>query len=213
MALVERLRGAPVPPELAAWAESIGVRTDGDLAGAELLGSGRRAGVYASLLWNAVRLVRVDATGEGPSLTDALVLLALTCGAAPDSGALNAAVEAGLAEERQSLLAIARTAPAQPVADLTTWVLPAAACALVSTNGPGTDAYEAMDHGLRDVAAALMVVRVPAGTANPSEPPGEGLLLGHALAAGWLATQLWEAGVVGATETFHRTVAAVVEAP
>jgi hypothetical protein len=33
------------------------------------------------------------------------------------------------------------------------------------------------------------------------------------LAAGWLATQLWEAGVVGVPETFERTVAAVVGAP
>jgi hypothetical protein len=51
------------------------------------------------------------------------------------------------------------------------------------------------------------------GAAPPAEPPGEGLLLGHALAAGWLATQLWEAGVVGVPETFERTVAAVVGAP
>ena len=213
MALVDRLRGAPVPPELAAWAESIGVRTDGDPAGAELLGTGQRAGVYASLLWNGVRLVQLHVSGDGPSLTDALIVLALTCGAAPDSGALQAAVEAGLAEERRGMQAVAGTRPAQPVADLTTWVVPAAACALVSTNGPSTDAYQAMDHGLRDVAAALMVVRVPIGAASPTEPPGEGLLLGHALAAGWLATQLWEAGVVGASETFERTVAAVVEAP
>jgi hypothetical protein len=202
----------PVPPDLAAWAESIGPQAGGGTVGAELLGTARRAGVYASLLWNAVRLVRLHGSGEGPSLTDALVLLTLICGVTPGSDHLDAAVEAGLAEDRRSASSVERTT-AQPVAELTTWVLAAAACALVSTRGLSTDAYRAMDHGLRDVAAALMVVRVPVGASPPTEPPGEGLLLGHALAAGWLATQLWDAGVVGAPETFERTVAAVVGLP
>jgi hypothetical protein len=202
-----------VPRDLAAWADSIGPQTDGGPVGAELLGTSRRAGVYASLLWNGIRLVRLHGSGDGPSLRDALVLLALTCGVTPGSDALDAAVQAGLAEERRRVPAGARTTTAQPVAELTTWVLPAAACALVSTRGSGTDAYRAMEQGLRDVAAALMVVRVPVGAAPPTEPPGEGPLLGHALAAGWLATQLWDAGVVGAPETFERTVAAVVGAP
>ena len=196
----------PVPPDLVAWAESIGPQAGGDPVRAELLGTARRAGVYASLLWNAVRLVRLHGSGDGPSLTDALVLLTLVCGVKPGSDHLDAAVEAGLAEDRRSVSSVERTT-AQPVAELTTWVLPAAACALVSTQGLSTDAYRAMDHGLRDVAAALMVVRVPASP--PTEPPGEGLLLGHALAAGWLATQLRDAGVVGVPETFERTVAAV----
>lgn len=202
-----------MPADLAAWAESIGAHTEGDPVGAELLGTSRRAGVYASLLWNGVRLVQLHGSGKHPSLEDALVLLALTCGVTPGSDAFDAAVQAGLAEERRSVPAGARATTAQPVAELTTWVVPAAACALVSTQGSGTDAYRAMDDGLRDVAAALMVVRVPVGAAPPTEPPGEGLLLGHALAAGWLATQLWEAGVIGAPDTFERTVAAVVGAP
>lgn len=166
--------------------------------------------MYASLLWNGVRLVRLPGSGDGPSLTDALLLLALTCSSGSD--VIGAAVEAGLTEERRRVQAVAvRTA--QPVAELTTWVLPAAVCALVSTQGSATDAYRTMDDGLRDVAAALMVVRVPQGAAPPTEPPGEGLLLGHTLAAGWLATQLWKAGVVGVPETFERTVAAVRGAP
>jgi hypothetical protein len=205
--LLEHLRGAPVPPDLAAWAESIGGPADGDRSGGELFGTARRAGVYASLLWNGVRLVRSHGAGDAPALTDALVLLALTCGATPGSDRLDAAVQAGLAEERPALTS--KTA----VAQVTTWVLPAAASAVVCTGVPGVDASAAMDHGLRDVAAALMVVRVPLGEAPCAEPPGEGLLLGHALAAGWLATQLWEAGVVGVPQTFERTVAAVVGAP
>jgi hypothetical protein len=128
----------------------------------------------------------------------------------PDSDWLAAAVAAGVAEAARIPAA---SASSTAVAELTTWVLPSAACALVSTNGVGTDAVAAMDEGLRDIAAALMVVRVPAGAAPPDEPPGEGLLLGHALAAGWLATQLWEAGVVGVPGSFDRTVAAVVGAP
>jgi hypothetical protein len=99
------------------------------------------------------------------------------------------------------------------VAAVTTWVLPAASCALVATTGADADAATAMDDGLRDIAAALMVVRVPAGGAPSDEPPGEGLLLGHALAAGWLATQLWTAGVVGVPQSFEITVAAVIGAP
>ena len=53
----------------------------------------------------------------------------------------------------------------------------------------------------------------PAAKAAADEPPGEGLLLGHALAAGWLATELWASGVVGAPGSFAPTVAAVVGAP
>ena len=192
---------------MAAWAASIGGVADGGDSGAELLGTGRRTGMYASLLWNAVRLVQFNGLEDEPPLTDALVLLAVTCGVTPGSDHLDAAVRAGLAEERR-----VPTSP-EPVAEATTWVLPAAACALASRSGPYVDTAEAMDHGLRDVAASLMVVRIPVGAAPATEPPGEGLLLGHALAAGWLATQLWEAGVVGVPETFERTVAAVGGAP
>jgi hypothetical protein len=201
-----------VPPDLASWAESIGGPA-GDHSGAELLGTGRRAGMYASLLWNGVRLVRSHGSWDRPPLTDALTVLAVTCGAPLGSDDIEAAVQAGVAEERRATSATGQTTSSSAVAEATTWVLPAAACALVSTQGSDTDAYRALDHGLRDVAAALMVVRAPVGAAPPAEPPGEGLLLGHALAAGWLATQLWEAGVVGVPETFERTVAAVVGAP
>jgi hypothetical protein len=143
-------------------------------------------------------------------LADALAVLATTCGASSDSDWLAAAVGAGVAEGAR---VPAPPASSTAVAAVTSWVLPAAACALVATRGADTDASTAMDDGLRDIAAALMVVRVPAGGASPDEPPGEGLLLGHALAVGWLATELWTAGVVGVPGTFERTVAAVVEAP
>ncbi|HEU4998172.1 MAG TPA: hypothetical protein VFT68_04445 [Lapillicoccus sp.] len=164
--------------------------------------------MYESLLWNAVRLVRFRGSDGPPSLTDALALLAFTCGAAPGSERLDAAVRAGLAEERNAASPSAPTA----VADATTWVLPAAACAVVSTRA-AADPAAAMDDGLRDIAGALLVIRAPAGSTPSTEPPGEGLLLGHALAAGWLATQLWSAGVVGVPETFDRTLAAVVGTP
>jgi hypothetical protein len=143
-------------------------------------------------------------------LAEALTVLSTTCGVPPDSDWLAAAVRAGVTESGRIPTA---TTSSTTVAALTTWVLPAAACALVATTGVDTDAATVMDEGLRDIAAALMVVRVPAGGAPPDEPPGEGLLLGHALAAGWLATQLWTAGVVGVPESFERTVAAVVGAP
>lgn len=152
------------------------------------------------------------ASGEAPTLTEALTTLALGCGAPEGSDLLRQAVDAGLAEAERSLAPL--TPPTAPAAGLTTWVLPAAACAYVSTGGAPvdmTDVTTELDAGLRDVAAALMVVRAPTGSAD--EPPGEGLLLGHALAAGWLATQLWASGVVGAPGSFEATVAAVVGAP
>jgi hypothetical protein len=137
-------------------------------------------------------------------------VLATTCGVLPDSDWLAAAVGAGVAEDARIP---APATSSTTVAEVTTWVLPAAACAVVATTGADTDVTTAMDGGLRDIAAALMVVRVPGGGVPLDEPPGEGLLLGHALAAGWLATQLWTAGVVGVPESFERTVAAVVGAP
>jgi hypothetical protein len=146
-------------------------------------------------------------------LADALTVLATTCGVPPDSDWLAAAVGAGVAEGARIPASPAASTAVAAVAAVTSWVLPAAACALVATTAADNDAATTMDHGLRDIAAALMVVRLPAGGAPTDQPPGEGLLLGHALAAGWLATQLWAAGVVGVPETFERTVAAVVEAP
>ncbi len=137
-------------------------------------------------------------------------MLSTTCGVPPDSDWLAAAVRAGVTESGRIPTA---TTSSTTVAALTTWVLPAAACALVATTGVDTDAATVMDEGLRDIAAALMVVRAPVGAARPDEPPGEGLLLGHALAAGWLATQLWAAGVVGVPQSFDHTFAAVVGAP
>ena len=143
-------------------------------------------------------------------MAEALTVLSTTCGVPPDSDWLAAAVRAGVTESGRIPTA---TTSSTTVAALTTWVLPAAACALVATTGVDTDAATVMDEGLRDIAAALMVVRAPVGAAPPDEPPGEGLLLGHALAAGWLATQLWAAGVVGVPHSFDHTFAAVVGAP
>ena len=143
-------------------------------------------------------------------MAEALTVLSTTCGVPPDSDWLAAAVRAGDTESGRIPTA---TTSSTTVAALTTWVLPAAACALVATTGVDTDAATVMDEGLRDIAAALMVVRAPVGAAPPDEPPGEGLLLGHALAAGWLATQLWAAGVVGVPQSFDHTFAAVVGAP
>lgn len=143
-------------------------------------------------------------------MAEALTVLSTTCGVPPDSDWLAAAVRAGVTESGRIPTA---TTSSTTVAALTTWVLPAAACALVATTDVDTDAATVMDEGLRDIAAALMVVRAPVGAAPPAEPPGEGLLLGHALAAGWLATQLWAAGVVGVPQSFGHTFAAVVGAP
>ncbi len=149
------------------------------------------------------------ASGERPTLPEALTTLALVCGVPSGSPWLDAAVAAGLAEDGRSGTSGPRMTSG-PLAGLTTWVLPVAAAAFVSTTGADAEAATAMDDGLRDVAAALMVVRA---SGSAGEPPGEGLLLGHALAAGWLATALWASGVVGAPGSFPLTVGAVVGTP
>lgn len=113
--------------------------------------------------------------GLGLTLADALTALALTCGVPPGSAWLDAAVAAGLAEDERTLAPSVPPDPPTSGAGLTTWVLPAAACALVSTADAGVNAATAMDDGLRDVAAALLVVCASAATVPADEPPGEGL--------------------------------------
>jgi len=185
--------------------------------GAELLGTGLRAGTYASLLWNGSRLHRASDGGPSATLPDALALLALTCGLAPGSALVDAAVRAGEAEAELAAAAVRSATDSRtggpPVAEVTSLVLPAAACAWVCSEGSDVGVSAAMDQGLRDLAAALLVVRAPSAGSPTDEPPGDDVLLGHALAAGWLATRLAASGVVGAPGSWERTLATVVGAP
>ena len=212
---LDALRSAPVPPDLTTWAERLGAVDAGqpetDAPGLGLLGLPLRAGFFPALQWNGSRIHRAVtaapfSTGavEDTALLDGLTLLATACGAERQSALLDAAVEAGIQEAERADEIVRSTPGSAPVAGVTRWVPAAAVCAFVASGGSA-------DHGspetlsLVDVASALLVVHAPSPRSDD-----DGLLLGHTLAAGWLATRLQGAGVVGATETFERTVAAVV---
>lgn len=214
---LEALRSAPVPPDLEAWAGTLTPRdTPAEAAtpvGLDLLGLHRRAGVFAALTWNGSRIRRALKAASGSerpaddlALIDGLTLLATACGADRQSSWLATAVEAGIREAERADEIVRSVPGSAPGAGVTRWVPAAAVCAVVATTGP-VDQASPESRSLIDVAGGLLVVHPP----NPS-PDEEGLLLGHSLAAGWLATRLHAAGVVGAPETFARTVTAVVGA-
>jgi len=215
---LDALRLAPVPADLTAWAETLGT-VDADQTattppGLGLLGLRRRAGVFPALLWNGARIHRAASAAsvshqsvDDLALLDGLTLLATACGADRGSSLLTTAVEAGMREAERANHIIRSMHRPIAVAGVTRRVPASAVCAFVATGGPA-------DHGspaprsLVDVAGGLLVVHSP----NP-RPDEDGLLLGHSLAAGWLATRLHAAGVVGATETFERTLTSVIGAP
>ncbi|MEO5745234.1 MAG: hypothetical protein ABIQ53_11705 [Terracoccus sp.] len=214
---LDGLRSAPVPPDLTAWAETLAaVDADeraGSSPGLDLLGLRRRAGVFPALRWNGARIRRaVTATPaservlDDTALLDGLTLLATVCGADRGSSMLATAVEAGIREAERADLIVHSVPGSAPMAGVTRWVPAAAVCALVAAGGPTAQSSPAA-RSLIDLAGALLVAHPP----NPL-PADEAPLLGHTLAAGWLANRLQTAGVVGCTDTFERTVAAVVGA-
>lgn len=214
---LDALRSWPVPPDLMAWAEKLGAvvtdRTTTTSPGLDLLGLRRRAGVFPALVWNGsrihhcVRSAPVSASrADDLALADGLTLLATVCGADRRSSLLATAVAAGIREAEWADEVVQSQHGSAPAAGVTRWVPAATVCALVAAGG--SPAHESpTSRSLVDVAGALLVVHPP----DPL-PDDLGLLLGHTLAAGWLATRLQAAGVVGPTETFERTVAAVIGA-
>lgn len=204
-----------MPADLTAWADELGaVAADetGIPDGLDLLGLSRRATVFPALLWNGSRIHRaaraapVVRSVDRVALLDGLTLLATACGVERDSSMLTTAVEAGLNEaERADQIVRAAQGPTV-VAGLTRWVTAAAVCAFVATGG-SPDRSSPAARALVDVAGALLVVHPPTRTTDDN-----GLLLGHTLAAGWLATRLHAVGVVGVAETFELTVASVAGA-
>ncbi|OFE18727.1 hypothetical protein BA895_00560 [Humibacillus sp. DSM 29435] len=205
-----------MPADLTAWADELGaVAADetGMPNGLDLLGLSRRAGVFPALLWNGSRIHRaasaapvVEGSVDRVALLDGLTLLATACGVERESSMLTTAVEAGLneAERADTVVQVAQGPTA--VAGVTRWVTAAAVCAFVATGG-SPDRSSSAARALVDVAGALLVVHPLTRTTDDN-----GLLLGHTLAAGWLATRLHAVGVVGVAETFELTVTSVVGA-
>lgn len=135
-------------------------------------------------MWNGARLHRA-----GSPRVDGLVTLGTVCGVFGDD--LDAAVAAGLA-------AVPTGPRVGSTAEVTRWVSAAAVCAATALgDGP-------VPTGVVELAGSLMVVHVP-----PASEVLAGLLAGHTLAAGWLATQLHAAGLVGVPGALAATVDAV----
>lgn len=182
-----------MPADLRAWAQRIGTPS-GRLP---LLGTGLRAAAYPALLWNGARLHRAGAPED-----DGLVLVALAA-APPEADAAD--VERAVAVGRAVAAGLPGVIGAGPVTGLpTAGVVAAAACAAAAR---GTDPSGLQP--LLDVAAALMVVRPPAG----GTPREAGLWAGHGLAAGWLAPLVVGAGLTGMAGALEHTVAAVTGRP
>lgn len=216
LARLETLRSTPVPNDLTAWAETFGTVDAGQAEvttpGLGLLGLHRRAGVFPALLWNGSRIHRAasvapisDCTAERAALLDGLTLLATVCGADGQPLLLAAAVAAGLREADRADEIVAAVQGAISVAAVTRWVPAAAVCAFVAMSGK-IDHSSPAPPPLVDVAGALLAVYPPTPGSD------DGVLFGHTLAAGWLATRLHAAGIVGVTEAFERTVTSVVGA-
>ncbi len=175
--------------------------TDPDLAelarrqeagGTPLLGTSLRAQVYAALLWNGERFERLDAAWPAR-----LVFLTLST---PDGGLDRERMARAIAVGE----ALRRTwpqDPESPVADLTTSCVGAAVCAAIAGGIPDADL-----EAIAEVAAALMLVTPVQATVQVRETHA-----GHALAAGWLAVELYRSGVVAApgtaAEVLHTRVA------
>lgn len=173
---LSRLAGAATDPDLVELAER---QEAGDTP---LLGTSLRTQVYPALLWNGERFERLRA----PWPARLAFLTLATTGEGFDSPRSARAIAVGEAVRRSW-----PQDPEDPVADLTTSSVGAAVCAAIAAGVPDEDL-----EAVAEVAAALMLVTPLRPTAEVRESHA-----GHALAAGWLAVQLFRSGVVAAPGT------------
>jgi hypothetical protein len=170
------LAGEPVDADLLTWAHGL----EASALELPLVGLGRLAATYPSLVWNGVRLRRA-----GLGVLEGLLLVGLASRTdTSTTDDLVRAVAAGVAVD----------AALQQVLDgsdrvgvPTTSGIAAAACAGVLGGVPLSDLGV-----LLDLAAGLMVV----GGRPTGQADLDGLLLGHGLAAGWLAPRVAASGIV-----------------
>jgi hypothetical protein len=166
------------------------VVTDRDLALADrqaagdtpLLGTSSRTDPYPALLWNGERFERLDATW--PARLAFLTLA--TAGGSSDHQRAGRAIQVGEAVRRSW-----PDDPTNPVAGLSTASVAAAVCAAIA-EGVADDDLEMV----AEIAASLMLVTPLRPAAGIRESHA-----GHELASGWLAVQLFLAGLVAAPGT------------
>lgn len=180
------LRDTSVDSDLSGWAD-----TDGSSSLVfPLIGLGRSAATYPALLWNGVRLARADL-----GILEAFVLVGLaarTETSTPDD--LLRAVRAGSAVNQ----ALEQVLDGSDLVGVpTAAAIAAAACAGVMGSTPSDSLGS-----LLDLAAGLMVV----GGGNTNQPDLSALLLGHSMAAGWLAPRVAGAGIVPMPEAVEHTL-------
>ncbi len=178
LSALHRTTTLPLDADLAGWADGL-AELDGTFP---LLGTGRRADTYPALLWCGARLARAGADA------DVGVLLAgLAAGSQAGSNAedLGRAVRAAAAASRV-VATLAWRGPT--IARPTTAVLAAATAAALLTGVRSDELVRVLD-----TAASLMVLTPGTDVADASSLSP--LWLGHASAAGWLASVLPGLGV------------------
>lgn len=175
---LHRMTTTPLDKDLAAWAEGL-VAPEGAFP---LFGTGRWADTYPALLWCGARLARA---GAGSDVAVLLAALAAGSGAGSSAEDLDRAVHGAEAANR---VLVAHAQMSAVIARPTTAVLAAATGAALLT-GASTDE---LVHVL-DTAASLMVLTP--GTAVADVALLGPLWIGHACAAGWLASALPGLGI------------------
>lgn len=199
-----------MPSSLDRWSRLLAAPNEGP--GIELLGTSQYADPYPSLLWNGARLDLL-ADPQSLSLTTGLSLVSWTCGQAPTSEIARVAVRAGLQAADGLRSSHLVPSPDDLTAEVTTWVLPAAVTAWTSRQHSASSSPSSWPPALADLAASVMVTHPPAtGPVSPDSPArnDEAVLVGHALAAGWLVPVLHEAGIIAPPNSSEQTVATIL---
>lgn len=178
LSALRRKTRSPLDGDLGAWATTL-AEPGGTFP---LLGTGRWADTYPALLWCGARLAR---SGAGADVAVLLAGLAAGSQAGGSAEDLGRAVHAAAAAER---VLAARSSPSPGLARPTTAVLAAATGAALLTGASA----EQLVHVL-DTAASLMVLTPGADVAGAAAVGP--LWIGHACAAGWLASVLPGLGV------------------
>jgi len=189
LAALHRMTTFPLDEDLAVWAETL-VEPDGAFP---LLGTGAWADTFPALLWCGARLARAGAGADVAALLTGLAAGSRVHSSAED---FDRAVHGA---EAASRVLVAHAHPSPMIARPTTAVLTAAAGAALLT---GVSADELV-HVL-DTAASLMVLTP--GAEIDAAAALSPLWIGHACAAGWLASALPGLGITDMPSALANTL-------